>query len=44
MVCFVFRNIILELERAILATLFLAVQKTQTVGVLGKGICSVLFL
>jgi hypothetical protein len=43
-VCFIVRKTILKLEHVILTTLFLLVQKTPTVGVLGRGICSVLFL
>jgi hypothetical protein len=43
-VCFIVRKIILELERAILTTLFLLVQKTPTIDMLQRGICSVLFL
>jgi hypothetical protein len=36
-VCFVVRKTISELERAILTTPFLSVQKTPTVGMLGRG-------
>jgi hypothetical protein len=43
-VCFVVCKTISKLERAILTTLFLPVQKTSTVDVPGMGICSVLFL
>jgi hypothetical protein len=43
-VCFVVHKTISELERMILTTLFLPVQKTLTVGALGRGICSMLFL
>jgi hypothetical protein len=43
-VFFVVRKTILELERAILTTMFLLVQKASTVGTSGRGICSVLFL
>jgi hypothetical protein len=43
-VCFVVHKTISELERVILTTLFLPVQKTPIVGALGREICSVLFL
>jgi hypothetical protein len=43
-VCFVVHKIILELERAILTTLFLPVQKKPTIGTSGRGIYNVLFL
>jgi hypothetical protein len=42
--CFVVCKTISELERVILTTLFLPVQKTLTVGVPRRGISSVLFL
>jgi hypothetical protein len=42
--CFVVHKTTSKLERATLTTLFLSVQKTPTVGMLGGGICSVLFL
>jgi hypothetical protein len=42
--CFVVRKITSEMECTILTNLFLPVQKTMTVGVLDRGICSVLFL
>jgi hypothetical protein len=43
-VCFVVRKTISELEHAILTTLLLPVQKTPTVGVLGRMVCNALFL
>jgi hypothetical protein len=43
-VCFIVHKTTLELERVILTTLFLLVQKTPIVGVSGRGIYSVLFL
>jgi hypothetical protein len=43
-VCFVVRKTISELERVILTTLFLLVQTTLIVGMLGREICIVLFL
>jgi hypothetical protein len=43
-VCFIVCKTISELERAILTTLFLPVQKTPTIGASGRGICNVLFL
>jgi hypothetical protein len=42
--CFVVHKTTSELERAILTTLFLLMQKTLTVGMLGREIYSVLFL
>jgi hypothetical protein len=42
--CFVFHKTISKQECAILTTLFLPVQKTLTVGMPVRGICSVLFL
>jgi hypothetical protein len=41
--CFIVHKTTSELERAILTTLFLLVQKTSRVGVPGRGICSALF-
>jgi hypothetical protein len=43
MVCFVVHKTTSELEHAILTIMFLPVQKTPTVGALGRGICSILF-
>jgi hypothetical protein len=43
-VSFVVRKTTLELERVILTTLFLPVQKTPIVGTARRGICSMLFL
>jgi hypothetical protein len=43
-VCFVVHKTTSELKRTILTTLFLLVQKTPIVGVVGRGICSMLFL
>jgi hypothetical protein len=42
--CFVVHKTTSELKRAILTTLFLPMQKTPTVGMLGREIYSVLFL
>jgi hypothetical protein len=42
--CYIVHKTTLELGCMILTTLFLPVQETSTVGVLGQGICSMLFL
>jgi hypothetical protein len=41
---FVVHKTVSTLEHTILTTLFLSVQKTPIIGVLGRGICSTLFL